>query len=198
MSPEVKPETFMRPIILCCLLLCLPSPALADTIADQAQRAYDLFAGGQSEPEFMSAHYGSKLFTNIGGRWARLSGPHPTTGIESYGADTEKLCSGPTELGLAAPDPLTLALTTRVGSNSFTQSYTLVAGSTFGEHTEAMPYLEAIGLGPSNTTPQVEQQRALALSLSNGLVQIYRPSDDVMVFTRHRGYPIVLVRCPAP
>ena len=58
--------------------------------------------------------------------------------------------------------------------------------------------LTAIGLGPEKTSPNIQQQRALLLSVANGLVQIYRPSQDILVMTRDRGYPIVLARCPTP
>ena len=75
-------------------------------------------------------------------------------------------------------------------------SRTLIAGTTFGEHTDPLPYLGALGLGPDKAGDQADAQRALLLSLTNGTVQIYRSSDDVLVIARERGYPIVLVRCP--
>lgn len=182
------------------LFLCLSAlPATAaGTIADQAQTAYQAFAGGMSQRDFLGAQYGKTTLLNVAGKWVRLNGPDSKSGTESYGADTEKFCQTAAALSLDAPDPLTLRLGTNLAGANFTQSYTLIAGSTFGEHTEAQPYLNAIGLGPDKTGENIEQQRALALSFANGLVQIFRPSDDILVMTRDRGYPIVLARCAKP
>ena len=189
----------MRLPAVCLTLALIASPAMADTasVADQAQRAYDLYAGGLSQQAFLSAGYGERLFGNIDGRWVRLNGPDNKTGIESYGAFTNKYCKGPAALTLASTSKLTLTMTTALPAGTYTQSFTLVAGSTFGEHTDPAPYLAALGLGPDKTGDAADQQRALVLSLTNGMVQIYRPSEDALVMTRDRGYPIVMVRCPA-
>ena len=183
-----------------CLLLCLtvlPATA-ADSIADQAQSAYHAYAGGLSQRLFLSAQYGQTALLGVAGQWVRLNGPDNKSGAESYGADTTKFCASPAALTLSSPDPLTLTLGTNLKGPNFTQTYTLIAGTTFGEHTEAVPYLTAIGLGPDKAGDTVDQQRALALSVANGLVQIYRPSEDILVMTRDRGYPTVLARCPKP
>jgi hypothetical protein len=184
-------------VFLLPLLVAPAFAAAASGIADQASAAYQLYAGGMSQQAFMSAKYGGKLFDTIAGNWVRLNGPDPKTGIETFGADTAKFCASAAALTLASPTPFTLRLSTNLKGSNFTQEYTLVAGSTFGEHTDPAPYLDAIGLGPEKTGDQADQQRALLLSLANGLVQIYRPSADVLVMTRDRGYPIVLARCPA-
>ena len=42
-------------------------------------------------------------------------------------------------------------LTTNLAGPNFSQPYSLIAGSTFAEHTEPGPYLEAAGLGPDKT-----------------------------------------------
>lgn len=171
--------------------------AAADSIADQAQRAYALFAGGQSQQDFLGAKYGATVLKNIAGNWVRLNGPANGTNIETYGADTERFCKSPAAVTLASPTPVTMTLTTNLKEKNFAQQYSLIAGSTFGEHTDPGPYLDAVGLGPDKTGAAADQQRAVLLALANGLVQIYRPSEDVLVMTRDRGYPIVLVRCPA-
>ena len=75
------------------------------------------------------------------------------------------------------------------------KTYTLVAGSTFSEYTDPASYFAAIGLDKQG--PEFDQGRAVALSLANGIVQIYRPSPDILVITRDRAYPTVLARCPA-
>ena len=187
----------MRLSAACLLLLCLTAPAAAaDSIADQAEAAYARYAGGLSQEAFLSAQYGEKALKGIDGNWVRLNGPDNKTGTETYGADTEKFCKTPAAVTLASPNPLSLTLTTNLKGSNFTQEYLLISGSTFGEHTDPLAYLAAIGLGPDKTGPAIDQQRALALSLANGLVDIYRPSDDILVLTRDRGYPIVLARCP--
>jgi len=189
----------MRVAPLCFAVLAVMSPARADdTIADQASRAYELFAGGLSQQGFLGAEYGDKVFAGIAGDWVRLNGPDPKMGIETYGTDTQKFCATPAALTLSSANPLSMTLTTNLKGANFSQIYTLIAGSTFGEHTDAEAYLTAIGLGADKTGPNIEQQRALLLSLANGLVQIYRPSADILVMTRDRGYPIVLARCPKP
>lgn len=186
----------MRLLVL--LLLTAATPvAAADTIADQAQAAYQTFAGGLSQQAFLGAQYGNDLFRNVAGDWVRLNGPANKSGVETYGADTQKFCQTQARLTLASDSPLTLSLTTNLKGENFSQQYTLIAGSTFGEHTDASAYLGAIGLGPDKTGDAADQQRALLLSVANGLVQIYRPSEDILVMTRDRGYPIVLARCPA-
>jgi hypothetical protein len=183
-----------------CLFLCLTAlpAASAESIADQAQSAYQAFAGGLSQSAFLSAQYGKTALLNVAGNWVRLNGPDSKSGAESYGSDTEKFCQSGAALTLGSPDALTLSLATNLSGANFTQRYTLIAGATFGEHTEAQPYLTAIGLGPDKTGENIDQQRALALSLANGLVQIYRPSEDILVMTRDRGYPIILARCAKP
>lgn len=187
----------MRAAVLYFAALASATPTLAaDGIADQASRAYGLFAGGLSQQGFLGAGYGNKLFANIGGKWVRLNGPDPKMGIETYGSDTQKFCASQAAVTLSSADPLSMTLSTNLKGANFSQSYTLVAGSTFGEHTDPGAYLGAIGLGMDKTGPNIEQQRALLLSLANGLVQIYRPSEDILVMTRDRGYPIVLARCP--
>ena len=187
----------MRAAALCSAVLALATPALAaDGIADQASRAYAVFSGGLSQQGFLGAEYGNKLFANIAGSWVRLNGPDPKMGIETYGSDTQKFCASQAAVTLSSADPLSMTLTTNLKGPNFSQVYTLIAGSTFGEHTDPEAYLTAIGIGSDKTAPNIEQQRALLLSLANGLVQIYRPSEDILVMTRDRGYPIVLARCP--
>lgn len=188
----------MRVIACCLAVLALTAPVIAaDSIADQASHAYALFAGGLSQQGFLDAQYGGHVFSGIAGNWVRLNGPDSKTGIETYGGDTQKFCATPAALTLDSTDPLSMTLTTNLKGANFTQTFTLIAGSTFAEHTDPKPYLAAIGLGPERTGPNIEQQRALLLSLANGLVQIYRPSEDVLVMTRDRGYPIIMARCPA-
>ena len=187
----------MRLVSLPLLFALLAAPAVAaDTIADQAQQAYDVFAGGLAQADFLTARHGGSAFKDVAGSWVQLNGPKPDTGIETYGSDTEKFCKGPAVFVLASPDPLTLTLSAKPADLEFSQTYTLVAGATFAERTEPGPYFAAIGLGPEKAGPQFDQQRALALSQANGTVQIYRPSADILVFTRDRGYPTVLARCP--
>ena len=169
----------------------------ADSIADQAEQAYAMFAGGLSQQAFLSAQYGDKLLANINGNWVRLNGPDPKSGAETYGADTARFCQSQAAVTLKSDSPFTLTLTTNLKAANFSQQYSLIAGSTFGEHTDPAAYLGTLGLGPDKTGAAADQQRALLLSLANGLMQIYRPSPDVLVMTRDRGYPIVLVRCPA-
>ncbi len=178
-------------------VLAAPAAAADSTIADQARTAYTMFAGGLSQEDFLSARYGKSLFAGIAGNWVRLNGPEGASGIETYGADTEKFCTTGAALTLASPGPLTLGLKTNLKGGNFSQQYTLIAGSTFAEYTDPSAYLDAVGLGPEKTGDQADQQRAVLLSLANGLVQIYRPSADILVLTRDRGYPIVLARCPA-
>ena len=89
-----------------------------------------------------------------------------------------------------------MTIGTNLKGANFTQQYSLIAGSTFGEHTDPIPYLSALGMGPDKTGDTADAQRALLLSLTNGIVQIYRASPDILVLTRDRGYPIVLARCP--
>jgi hypothetical protein len=184
--------------LLSVALIALASPALADdSIADQAKQAYEVFAGGLSQQDFLAAHFGDKTFAGIAGNWVRLNGLAPKTGIETYGVDTERFCKSPAAITLASSNPLVLTVTTNLKGANFSQQYSLIAGSTFGEHTEPMPYLQALGLGPDKAGDQADAQRALLLSLTNGVVQIYRPSEDVLVIARERGYPILLARCPS-
>lgn len=188
----------MRALPATLLFLATAVPAAgADSIADQATHAYEVFAHGLSQQQFLNIGYGQQVIADTAGNWVRLDGPNEKSGATTYGPDTEKFCKGNGRLTLASPDPMTLTLTTNLPGANFTQNYTLVAGSTFAEHTAAVPYLTAIGLGTDNTSATVQQQRALALSLANGLVQIYRPSPDIIVMTRDRGYPLVMARCPA-
>lgn len=183
--------------VLAFALVAAATPALAQqSIADQAQSAYALFAGGLSQQDFLAARYGKDLFDEIAGNWVRLNGPQQKSGIESYGSDTVKFCKTAAAVSLKSDSPLALTLTTNLPGPNFSQSYVLIAGSTFGEHTDPWPYLDSVGLGPDKTGDTADQQRALLLSLANGLVQIYRPSKDILVMTRDRGYPIVLARCP--
>ena len=187
----------MRPAIVL-LALALATPAIAaDGIADQAEQAYAMFAGGLSQQAFLSAQYGDRLLSNVAGNWVRLNGPDPKSGAETYGADTARFCQSQAALTLKSDTPFTLTLTTNLKGANFSQQYSLIAGSTFGEHTDPAAYLGTLGLGPDKTGDAADQQRALLLSLANGLVQIYRPSPDILVMTRDRGYPIVLARCPA-
>jgi len=189
----------MRLSALCLLpLTTLAMPAMAaDTIADQAEAAYQMFAGNLSQQAFLTAQYGATTLKGIEGNWVRLNGPASKTGVETYGADTEKFCKSPAALTLASPNPLQLTLKTNLPDKNFAQDYTLIAGSTFAEHTDPNDYLNAVGLGLDKKGDAADQQRALLLSLANSLVQIYRPSEDILVMTRDRGYPIVLARCPA-
>jgi opacity protein-like surface antigen len=181
----------LRAAALLIVALAAPAAAADTNIADQAKGAYATFAGGLSQQDFLTARYGKPLFSGIAGNWVRLSGPNNTSGIESYGADSDKLCKSDAALTLSSPNPLTLTLGTNLKAGNFSQQYTLVAGSTFSEYTDPSAYFG----------DQVDQQRAVLLSLANGLVQIYRPSADIVVLTRDRAYPIVLARCaaaPAP
>ena len=188
----------MRLSALVLVLAGAVSPAVAaDSIADQAQEAFALFAGGQSQMDFNTARYGNVALRGVGGKWIALGGPAAGTGIETYGTDTEKFCKGAGAVTLASPDPLTLTLSAKPAASEFSQTYTLIAGSTFSEYTDPADYFAAIGLGPDKAGPEFDQGRAAALSLANGIVQIYRPSDDILVITRDSAYPTVLARCPA-
>lgn len=187
----------MRPSAVFALAVLMAAPAAAaESVADQAQAAFDIFAGGLSQPDYNRAAYGGATLNNVAGEWVSLNGPAPGTGIETYGADTEKFCKSAAVLTLASPDPLTLTLSAKPVESAFTQTYTLVAGSTFSEYTDPETYFTAIGLGAEKSGAQYDQRRAIALSLANGVVQIYRPSEDILVITRERAYPTVLARCP--
>jgi hypothetical protein len=175
-------------------LFALPAAA-PDSIADQASSAFATFAGGKSQVDYNLGRFGTVALSNVAGKWVGLGGPAAGTGIESYGADTEKACKSPAVLTLASPDPITLKLSAKPAETEFTQIYTLVAGSTFSEYTEPASYFAAIGLDKAG--PEFDQGRAMALSLANGIVQIYRPSPDILVITRDKAYPTVLARCPA-
>lgn len=175
--------------------LALPVCA-ADSIADQAQSAFAVFAAGKSQLDFTLAGVGSVALKDVAGTWVSLDGPAPGTGIETYGADTEKYCKSAGVLTLASPDALVMTLSAKPVAAQFSQTYTLIAGSTFSQYTEPGAYFAAIGLGPDKIGPEFDQNRALALGLANGIVQIYRPSADIVVITRDRGYPTVLARCP--
>ena len=184
----------MHPLAALFAFALLCTAVSAQDIATQAQRAYGLYAGGLSQGEFLAVRYGTKVLDGVAGNWARLGGP-AANGVETYGADTDRICkSGGVTLSVSSP--YDLAFLNRGPSGDFTQNYTLVAGATFAEHTDPATYLAAIGLGPEKTGAQADQQRAVALVLVNGLVQIYRPSADILVLTRDRGYPVVLARCP--
>ena len=182
--------------ILAFVLLSLPASA-ADTIADQAQAAFGIFAGGKSQLDFNMGGYGGTALANIAGKWVSLGGPAAGTGIETYGSDTEKACKTSAVLSLASPNGITLTLSAKPRDAEFQQVYTLVAGSTFSQYTDPEPYFTAIGLGADKTGPQYDESRALALALANGIVQLYRPSDDILVIARDKVYPTVLARCPA-
>lgn len=187
----------MRLSLAVLALAALVAPVqAAETIADQAQQAYATFAGGLSEQDFLTARMGSVVLEDIAGTWVRLNGPAPQTGIETYGADSEKFCKGTGVLTLASPDSLTMTLSAKPAKSEFRQVYTLVAGATFAERTDPASYFEAIGLGPDKKGDAADQQRALALGLANQQVQLYRPSSDILVIVREAGYPNILARCP--
>src|SRR3569832_2565408 len=182
--------------LLSVALIALASPAWAEeTIADQAKRAYDVFAAGLSQQDFLAAHSGEKTFANISGYWVRLNGPAPKTGIETYGADTDKFCKSPAAITLASPDPTVLTVATNLNGPNFTQQYTLIAGTPFGEHTDPLPYLGALGRGPGEAGGRAGARRARRRGRTGGAGRGYRPSEDVLVIARERGYPLVLVRC---
>ncbi|MEQ1900381.1 MAG: hypothetical protein ABL866_06575 [Devosia sp.] len=185
----------MRSLAALLFVLTLAPPASAQSIADQAQRAYQTFAGGLSQPAFMVGGIGQAALDGLAGKWARLGGPDPKTGVESYGTDRDKLCASDTAVIIAAPSAVSLDVTSTPPDGTFVQHYTLVAGATFAEHTDPTEYFAAIGLGPNKQGVNADQQRAIALSLVNGLVQIYRPSADILVMTRDRGYPLIFARC---
>jgi hypothetical protein len=185
----------LRAAITMSLALAFPAAA-ADSIADQAHAAYAQYAAGLSQASFLAGQYGRTVLKDVDGKWTRLNGPDNKTGIESYGADTDKACASVQAVAVSAPDPVTLSVVTTTPRGSFAQIYSLIAGSTFGEHVDTAAYLHAIGLGFELTSEAANQQRALALSIVNGIVQIYRPSDDILVLTRDRGYPLILARCP--
>src|SRR3569833_2571539 len=86
----------------------------ADSIADQAEQAYAMFAGGLSQQAFLSAQYGDKLLANINGNWVRLNGPDPKSGAETYGADTARFCQSQAAVTLKSDSPFTLTLTTNL------------------------------------------------------------------------------------
>lgn len=176
-------------------VIALPAAA-ADSIADQAQRAYDLFAGNLTRQDFQTPRYGAAVTIDVAGKWAVLNGPDPKTGRESYGADTEKACAGRGALTLASPNGLTMVMTSNINPDQeFGQTYTYVAGTTFAERVDLDDYLKAIGLGPDKVGQQFERARAIALSQANGTVQLFRPSPDIIVLVRERAYPTVLARC---
>lgn len=187
----------MRLSVLIALTVLASPAAAADSIADQAQAAFDLFAAGQSQPDYLIGGYAKTVLEGVGGKWVSLTGPAPGTGIETYGTDTEKGCKTPAVLTLASTDGLTMNLSANPAGTPFTQTYTLIVGSTFAESTKPADYFAAIGLGSDKVGAQFDQRRALALSLANGVVQIYRPSEDILVLSRDKAYPTVLARCPA-
>lgn len=187
-------------LALSLLVLAVASPAMAaPSIPDQASEAYRLFAGGLSQQAYVTGSYGANLLKDIGGNWVRLGGPDNKSGAETYGADYAKLCGGTGMVTLATPNQYTLNLTTNLsGPNNFTQQYSEVVGSTFGEFTDPAAYFKTLGLGPEKTGDTADQQRALLLSIANGMVNIYRPSPDILVMVHDRGYPLVLARCATP
>ncbi len=188
----------MRLAIALIFLIAATSLASAqeDDIPTQARGAYGIFAGGMSQLAFTAAGYGSEALSGLDGIWARLNGPDPKSGAETYGVDREKFCASDLAITLTAVSPLQLRLeTTRLKAN-LVFDYTLVAGATFAEHIDPIPYLSSLGLGPDVATAS-DAARAVALSYVNSTVQIYRPSPDILVMTRDKMYPVVMARCPA-
>lgn len=178
-------------------LVFLAAPATAaDSIADQAQAAFDVFAAGQSQVDFNTKGTGRAVFNDIAGTWTSLGGPAAGTGIETYGLDTEKGCKTTGVFTLSSSNPLTLTMLAQPLGKPFEQIYTLISGTTYSAYTEPSAYFAAIGLGPEKVGNEFDTSRALALSVANGVVQVYRPSADIIVFTRDKGYPTVLARCP--
>ncbi|MEQ1771447.1 MAG: hypothetical protein ABL879_16580 [Devosia sp.] len=185
----------MRRLALLLVLSLIASPAAAQSVPDQAERAYKIFAGGLSQSDFLLGGQGRTAMDGTVGKWARLNGPDGRTGVESYGADRDRICAGaPISIKLVSPAVAEFGNNTPLGS--FTQVYSYVAGATFAEHTDLVPYLAAIGLGPEKTGRSFDQARVTAMSIVNGIVQIYRPSPDILVITRDKGYPTILARCP--
>ena len=177
------------------LLSAAPASA-QQSVADQASDAYRVFAGGLGQGDFLIMRYGETVFDGAAGEWARLGGPNKS-GVETYGVDRDKICGTENAVTISTPAPMSAAIENTPPGSSFVQHYSLVAGSTFAEHTDPAEYLAALGLGPDKKGAAADQQRAIALTYINGLVQIYRPSPDIIVMTRDRGYPLVFARCPA-
>ena len=72
----------MRHCVLLILAMLTATPGLAaGTVADQASLAFSIFAGGKSQPDFMSATYGKAALSDIAGKWVNLNGPAPDSGI---------------------------------------------------------------------------------------------------------------------
>lgn len=185
----------MRLLVLTALALMWAPSAWAQSVADQVERSYRTFAGNLSQADYLGGRYGESVFAGTAGKWARLNGPDGKTGVETYGADRDRICASDQALTITANGPYGASILVSAPAGTFVQDYSLVAGSTFAEHTDTDQYLKAIGLGPDKVGAKFDQQRAVALVVVNQLVQIYRPSADVIVLTRDRGYPAVLARC---
>jgi hypothetical protein len=185
----------MHLVLSLAMLLAMTSYASAQSVADQTERAYRTFAGGLSQGDFLGGRYGEAVFSGAAGRWARLLGPNGKTGVETYGADRDRICASEQAVAITVDGKYGASILNTAPAGTFVQNYTFVAGPTFAEHTDVAAYLGAVGLGPDKVGVKFDQQRAVALVLVNGLVQIYRPSPDVIVLTRDRGYPILFARC---
>jgi len=123
-----------------------------------------------SQKGFLSAQYGAGALKAIAGNWVRLNGPDSTSGIETYGADTDRFCKSPAAVTLASPTELTMKLSTNFPSptTNFSQDFTLIAGFDLRRAHRPTPYLDAVGAGLEKTGDQAAQQRALLLSLATG------------------------------
>ena len=184
-----------RLALLVLALLCVAPAAAQESVADQVSDAYRTFAGGLTSGDFLILRYGERVFEGAAGKWARLGGPNKD-GVETYGVDRDRVCGTKNAVTISTPAPASAAIENTPPGGSFVQHYSLVAGSTFAEHTDPVEYLAALGFDPDKKGAAADQQRAIALTYINGIVQIYRPSPDVIVMTRDRGYPLVFARCP--
>ncbi len=157
---------------------------------------FGIFASGAVSTRFPAVKPWQRGYLRtLRAKWARLSGPDPKTGVESYGGDTgREYAPAPQAVTIATPAPLTADFRQHCRWRQlhpdlqFRRRRDLLRNiSTLEPHSGGT----RSRLGQGWTTPSSSSGSRRCRS-STGLVQIYRPSPDILVLTRDQRLSLIL------
>jgi hypothetical protein len=166
----------------------------ASTLFDQYHAATTAFLNGAAIGDFgdfyVTVH--KQILQGIEGTWVPLNYLEPKDGD----FDLIRSACKRNGLALSAQGDYTLKMTRQPGRATEVSSYFVEkVGSWFVESTDAAALFRYLGVDGDKVSDQI---RGTSLAGSNGIVNILRPSADILVEEPLFEAPTILGRCPPP
>ena len=182
--------------------LTTAAPLAAQDLATEYMAAARMFSlpGGPNDYEAQMA-WAAGLVVDLRGRWSpayilldEVESPEGLARLAGMSANLANWCGQVVhEARVAGPHSFDLAVFTRGADSGHAVRYQYVSGRSFQRSIDEVAYLTRLGMldGERALPPQIYASTAVA-----GIVEVFHPSDNVLVIQVLGGNAEIYVRCP--